>query len=123
MKLILIITVLLSALSCNEPEPDQIAVKAVIPDVIIYENGIHHADTFKFKIESAEAVIDSVKLTENGILHVELGSEQFGFDKRELSLNFLYAPNSAGTKQFILKIFAPPFQKAYSFSVDVIQSN
>jgi hypothetical protein len=109
--------------TCNDPEPEQISVNAVIPEVITYTSGVHHADTFKFHIESVEAVIDSVRLFESDEMYIGLGTEQLGADNRGLTLNFLYAPNSPGTKQFVLKIKAPPYFKNYSFSVDVIESN
>jgi hypothetical protein len=103
--------------ACNEPEPDQITVRAEIPEVITFLD----ADSFKFEIESFEAKIDSVQLFEGNTKYVALGVSQFGADMRSLKLNFLYAPNSTGTKQFTLKVNAPPYRENYSFAVEVIE--
>jgi hypothetical protein len=101
--------------ACNEPEPDQITVRAEIPEVITFLD----ADSFKFEIESAEAVFDSVQLFEGNVMYIGLGDDQFGVDMRSLKLNFLYTPNSKGTKQFTLKVKASPYRENYSFSVEV----
>jgi hypothetical protein len=62
-----------------------------------------------------------VQLFEGNVMYVGFGVDQFGADMRSLTLTFLYAPNSTGTKQFVLKVKASPYRENYPFIVDVVE--
>jgi hypothetical protein len=107
--------------SCNEPEPEQLVIKAEIPASVTLKTSYSVSDTFKFTIESEEAAIDSVQLYEESNMLVGLSIEQFGSDKRDLELNLLYNPNSTGTKNFEMRVRALPYRKSFFFTVEVVE--
>jgi hypothetical protein len=109
----------MSAVACNDPEPEPIVIKANVPEKVKLNDAFGIADTFKFHIESYETSIDSIQLYEGTNMHIRLGNSDFGVDLRDLNLNFLYNPNSAGIKNFSFRVKASPYSKVLSFQVIV----
>jgi hypothetical protein len=106
--------------ACNEPEPEQLVIRADVPATVILKDAFSVEDTFKFSIESLEATLDSIRLYEGDIMHIGLGVSEIGADLRSYNAYFIYNPNSIGTKNFEFQVQAPPYIKSHYFEVTVI---
>jgi hypothetical protein len=120
MRSILLLLSLVGCLACNEPDPEQLVIRADVPETVVLKDTYSIEDTFKFSIESLEATIDSIRLYEGDVMHIGLGTSEIGADLRSYQAWFIYNPNSLGVKSFEFQVQAPPYTKSCFFEVNVI---
>jgi hypothetical protein len=122
LRIVIMAVALAVCFACNDPEPEQLVIRADVPETVILKDTYSVEDTFRFSIESLEATLDSIRLYEGEIMHIGLGVSEIGADIRSYNAYFIYNPNSTGTKSFEFQVMAAPYRKNHFFEVEVIEN-